>query len=160
MLMEDTTQNLKAASLPGVVLRGKKKLSAVRHSQRLARLNSTQGKSHLNHILEGKNSAWKYQELKDLSSRDCIFPPSTAYFIMPNPVCSMASDRVDIHHSVEEDNLSRQGEPSAKGITMHQFSSKAINSWSELLVDSLFVAKWGRGRGRTEAKREGSKLGN
>lgn len=53
----------------------------------------------------------------------------------------MASNRVDIHHSVEEDNLSRQGEPSAKGITVHQFSSKAINSWSELLVDSLSAAK-------------------
>lgn len=48
---------------------------------------------------------------------------------------------VDIHHSVEEDNLSKHGEPSTKRITIHQLSSKAINSWKELLVDSLSVAK-------------------
>jgi len=47
----------------------------------------------------------------------------------------------DIHHSLEEDNLSRQGETSAERITMHQLSSKAINSWRELLADSLSAAK-------------------
>lgn len=57
----------------------------------------------------------------------------------------MASNSMDIHHSVEEDSFSTQGEPSAKGITTHQFSSKAINSWSKLLVASLSA---------TEAKRE------
>lgn len=65
---------------------------------------------------------------------------------MTSPVCSMASNKlslflVDIHHSMAEDNLSRQGKPSAKRITIHQLSSKAINSWRELLVDPLSTAK-------------------
>lgn len=93
-------------------------------------------------------------EIKRPATKRLPFSHSTAYFVTPNPVCSTARIIVDLHHSVEEDNLSRQEEPSAKGITTYQFSSKAINSWSKLLVASLSAAKWGRAGGRTEAKRE------
>lgn len=76
----------------------------------------------------------KMSEIKrPVTKRLPVFFPSTAYFIIPNPVCCMASKRVD--YSLEEDNLSRQGEPSAKGITtpvFHQSNKQLEQAASSL----------------------------
>lgn len=63
---------------------------------------------------------------------------------MTGPACSPARNRLslvlaDVHPSVEEDNLSRHGEPSARSVTHTSFPAQSLQG--ELLVDSPPTAK-------------------
>lgn len=170
MLLGDTTQNLKVAPLTSVVLRGEKMLSAMTYSQRIAGPTQTQGKFYWNQPYSSREEfSMKMSEMKRPATKRLHFFSSIGYFIMPWQVQFAVWQAIGFHFfwwtfTTQWQKTTSPDKEShlQKRITIHQLSSKAINSWRELLVDPLSTAKtqteaeWGR----AETRRERSKLGH